>query len=49
MKSVIRYGQRFKELREARGWTQEHLEQLTGIAVRTIQRVDQTQNHTVNP
>jgi transcriptional regulator with XRE-family HTH domain len=43
MKTVTKYGQRIKELREQKGWTQEHLEELTGIAVRTIQRVESDQ------
>lgn len=40
MKTEIRYGKRIKELREAKGWTQEQLEGLSGITVRTIQRVE---------
>jgi len=43
MKTEIRYGQRIKELREAKGWTQEHLEELSGVNVRTIQRVESDQ------
>jgi transcriptional regulator with XRE-family HTH domain len=46
MKTVIKYGPRIKQLREDKGWTQEHLESVAGVAVRTIQRVesDQTKN-----
>lgn len=40
MKTEIRYGKRIKELRQERGWTQEHLASITGVDVRTIQRVE---------
>jgi transcriptional regulator with XRE-family HTH domain len=46
MKTVIKCGPRIKQLRECKGWTQEHLESVSGVAARTIQRVesDQTKN-----
>ncbi len=41
MKKQILYGQRIKELRERRGWTQEQLAEVAGIeSTRTIQRVE---------
>ena len=33
-------GQRIKQLREARGWSQEHLASLCGLSARTVQRLE---------
>jgi transcriptional regulator with XRE-family HTH domain len=40
MKTEIRYGKRIKEERQKRGWTQEHLAGVAGIAPRTIARIE---------
>ena len=40
MRTEIRYGKRISELRQERGWTQEHLASVTGLDARTIQRVE---------
>jgi transcriptional regulator with XRE-family HTH domain len=40
MKTVIYYGPRVKQRREDKGWTQEHLEEVSGVTVRTIQRIE---------
>ena len=40
MKTEIRYGKRIKEERQKRGWTQEHLAEVAGIAARTVARVE---------
>lgn len=32
--------QRLKTLREARAWSQEHLAQVSGLSVRTVQRIE---------
>jgi len=46
MRQEFRYGKKIQELRERKGWTQEHLAAVTGLEPRTIQRVekDQTMN-----
>ena len=33
-------GQRIRQLREARGWSQEHLASLCGLSARTVQRLE---------
>ena len=33
-------GQRIKQLREARGWSQEHLASICGLSARTVQRLE---------
>jgi transcriptional regulator with XRE-family HTH domain len=38
-------GDRVKAQREARGWTQEHLSEAAGIAVRTVQRIESHHSH----
>src|SRR5437879_2801747 len=43
MKTEFRYGQKIKQYREARGWTQEHLAAVSGVEARTIQRVERNQ------
>jgi len=43
MKQEIRYGKKIVEVRQARGWTQEHLAEVTGLEVRTIQRAEKDQ------
>jgi transcriptional regulator with XRE-family HTH domain len=40
MKQEIRYGKKIVGVRQARGWTQEHLAEVTGLEVRTIQRAE---------
>jgi transcriptional regulator with XRE-family HTH domain len=40
MKTESRYGKRIKEERQKRGWTQEHLAEVAGIAPRTIARTE---------
>lgn len=40
MKTETRYGSRVRELRQKRGWSQEHLAFLAGLDTRTIQRVE---------
>lgn len=40
MKTEIRYGKRIKEERQKRGWTQEHLAGVAGIAPRTVARIE---------
>jgi transcriptional regulator with XRE-family HTH domain len=40
MKTKIIYGQKVRELRDARGWTQEHLAEVSGTTHRTIQRLE---------
>ncbi len=40
MKTEIRYGKRIKEERQSRGWTQEHLAGVAGIAPRTVARIE---------
>jgi transcriptional regulator with XRE-family HTH domain len=40
MKTEIRYGKRIKEERQKRGWTQEHLAAVAGIAPRTVARIE---------
>src|SRR5580658_8170935 len=40
MKIERRYGKRIKEERQKRGWTQEHLAGVAGIAPRTIARIE---------
>jgi transcriptional regulator with XRE-family HTH domain len=40
MKKEFRYGNKIKEMRETRGWTQERLAQVAGIETRTVQRVE---------
>ena len=40
MKTEYRYGSKVKEMRTLRGWTQEHLAQVAGIATRTVQRIE---------
>jgi transcriptional regulator with XRE-family HTH domain len=43
MKTEIRYGKRIKEERQKRGWTQEHLAEVAGIAPRTIARIEKNE------
>lgn len=38
-------GDRIRQLREARGWTQEHLAEVAGLAVRTVQRIEADHAH----
>jgi transcriptional regulator with XRE-family HTH domain len=38
-------GDRVRAQREARGWTQEHLSEAAGIAVRTVQRIESRHSH----
>ena len=45
MKAEIRYGKRTKEERQKRGWTQEHLAAIAGIAPRTVARVEKDEVH----
>ncbi len=41
MRKEYRYGKKVRQLREERGWTQEHLAAVAGIeSVRTVQRVE---------
>ncbi len=40
MKTEYRYGKKIKEMREARGWTQEQLAVAADIETRTVQRVE---------
>jgi len=40
MKTEYRYGPKIKEMRSLRGWTQEHLAEVAGIATRTVQRLE---------
>lgn len=40
MRKEFRYGKKIKELREIRAWTQQHLAEIAGVEVRTIQRVE---------
>ena len=44
MRTEYRYGQAIKEIRKARGWSQEHLAQVAGLTSRTIQRVEKDEN-----
>jgi len=48
MKRIVTYGERIRELREEKAWTQEDLTTAAGIeSVRTVQRVEK--NQTRNP
>ena len=40
MRTEYRYGERTRDLRAQRGWTQEHLAEVAGIDVRTVQRLE---------
>lgn len=40
MKTEHRYGPKIREMRALRGWTQEHLAEVAGIATRTVQRLE---------
>jgi len=40
MKTEYRYAPKVRELRQARGWTQEHLASVAGVTPRTIQRIE---------
>ena len=40
MRKENRYGKRTREIRCQHGWTQEHLAEVAGITVRTVQRVE---------
>jgi len=40
MRTEYRYGERTRDLRGQRGWTQEHLAEVAGIDVRTVQRLE---------
>lgn len=46
MRKEFRYGEKIRQLRSQKGWTQEHLAAVAGLEPRTIQRVekDQTRN-----
>lgn len=46
MKTEYRFGMKIREFRIERGWTQEHLAEITGFSTRTIQRAekDKTQD-----
>jgi transcriptional regulator with XRE-family HTH domain len=44
MRRVITYGERVRELREEKAWTQEHLTDIAGLqSVRTVQRVEKNE------
>jgi len=43
MRREYRYGRRTRDLRLQRGWTQEHLAEVAGVDVRTVQRVERDQ------
>lgn len=43
MRTETRLGKRVKELRLARGWSQDQLAEIAGIATRTVQRVEKDQ------
>lgn len=40
-------GKRIKQLREARGWSQEHLASICGLSPRTVQRLETEGNASV--
>ena len=46
MRQEFRYGKKIQQLREQKGWTQDHLAAVAGLEPRTIQRVE---NQTKNP
>ena len=43
MRTEYRYGQAIKDMRTERGWTQEHLAEVSGLTARTIQRLERDQ------
>ena len=47
MRQEFRYGKKIQQLRDQKGWTQEHLAAVAGLEPRTIQRVEK--NQTKNP
>lgn len=47
MKKITReIGRRIRDMREAQGWTREHLSQLAGIDARELDRIEQGEEST---